>query len=100
MTRILENPEGVKKADVVVGIPSYNEADSIGFVVENVDEGLTKYFGRRNTAIVNVDGGSTDDTKDVFLGMKTQNPKLFISTPKDSLGNFRPAVSYGDFPFP
>ena len=89
MTRILENPEGVKKADVVVGIPSYNEADAIGFVVEKVDEGLTKYFGRKNTAIVNVDGGSTDNTKDVFLGMKTQSPKLFISTPKDLTGKGR-----------
>ena len=54
MERILENPDGIKKADIVVGIPSYNEADSIGYVVERVDEGLSKYFGRKDTAIINV----------------------------------------------
>ena len=89
MDRIIENPDGVKKADVVVGIPSYNEADAIGFVVDKVDEGLSRYFGRKDTAIVNVDGGSTDNTKEVFLGLKTKNPKMFISTPKELTGKGR-----------
>jgi len=89
MDRILENPDGVNKADVVVGIPSYNEADTIGFVVDKVDEGLSRYFGRRDTAIVNVDGGSTDNTKEAFLGLKTKSPKIFISTPKDLTGKGR-----------
>ena len=89
MEKILENPEGLKKAEIVVGIPSYNEADSIPFVVNKVDEGLSKYFGRKDTAIVNVDGGSTDDTKKVFLGLETKNPKIFISTPPGKTGKGR-----------
>ena len=39
-------PDKVKQADIIVGIPSYNEADSIGFVVEQVDKGLQKYFSK------------------------------------------------------
>ena len=41
--RIIENPDKVKKADIVVGIPSYQEADSIGYVASIIDQGLTKY---------------------------------------------------------
>ena len=89
MEKILENPEGLKKAEIVVGIPSYNEADAIAFVVDKVDEGLSKYFSRKDTAIVNVDGGSTDGTRQVFLGLKTHNPKIFISTPPGKTGKGR-----------
>ena len=53
--------------DLVVGIPSYNEADNIGFVVEQVSQGLEKYYPHLNTAIINADNASQDGTKDVFL---------------------------------
>ncbi|MFA4661426.1 glycosyltransferase [Pyrococcus kukulkanii] len=53
---------------VVVGIPSYNNADTIGFVVKQAAEGLKKYFG--GGIIVNADGGSTDGTRDVVLSTK------------------------------
>lgn len=89
MEKILENPDGIKKAEIVAGIPSYNEADAIEFVVSQVDEGLSRHFGRMDTAIVNVDGGSTDNTKQVFLRIKTHNPKIFISTPREKTGKGR-----------
>ena len=38
------NPQKVKKAEIVVGIPSFNEADNIGYVTKVVDDGLKKYF--------------------------------------------------------
>ncbi|AFK21622.1 glycosyltransferase [Pyrococcus sp. ST04] len=53
---------------VVVGIPSYNNADTIGYVVKQAAEGLKKYFG--GGIIVNADGGSTDGTRDVVLSTK------------------------------
>lgn len=34
----------IDSADIVVGIPSYNEADNIAFVVEQCRLGLLKYF--------------------------------------------------------
>ncbi|MGD0230523.1 MAG: glycosyl transferase family 2 [Syntrophorhabdales bacterium] len=52
-------------ADILVGIPSYNNAKTIGHVVRAVQAGLTKYFPEARSVIVNSDGGSTDGTMDV-----------------------------------
>ena len=34
------NSENIKKTDIAVGIPSYNEENNIARVTKNVDEGL------------------------------------------------------------
>ena len=39
-----ENPDGVKEAEIVVGIPSYNEADLIHFPTEQASLGLMEFF--------------------------------------------------------
>ncbi|NJE05009.1 glycosyltransferase [Thermococcus sp. M36] len=56
---------------VIVGIPSYNNAGTISFVVRQAAEGLKKYFG--GGVVVNADGGSTDGTREAVL--KTQVPE-------------------------
>jgi glycosyltransferase involved in cell wall biosynthesis len=48
--------------DVLVGIPSFNSARTIGHVVQAVEAGLSKYFPGATTLLVNSDGGSTDGT--------------------------------------
>jgi glycosyltransferase involved in cell wall biosynthesis len=55
----------LKDVDIVVGIPSYNNARTIGHVVRAVEAGLTKYFPGRRSVLVNSDGGSSDGTTDV-----------------------------------
>lgn len=55
----------IGKADIVVGIPSYNSARTIGHVVRAVQAGLAKYFPERKAVIVNSDGGSSDGTMEV-----------------------------------
>jgi glycosyltransferase involved in cell wall biosynthesis len=55
----------IGEADILVGIPSYNNARSIGHVVRAVQAGFAKYFPERRTVLVNSDGGSTDGTMDV-----------------------------------
>ncbi len=89
MDRLMENPDGVRKAEIVVGIPSYKEADSIGYVVKKVDEGLSRYFWKRDAVIVNVDNNSPDDTRGAFLCTPTRTPKLYISTPPGVKGKGR-----------
>ncbi|MFC2142600.1 glycosyltransferase [Acidobacteriota bacterium] len=86
MKRIVDNPDKVRRAEIVVGIPSYKEADSIGFVTGVVDAGLEKYFGTKDCAIINVDNCSPDDTRGAFLGTETRTPKLYISTPEGVKG--------------
>jgi len=52
----------IGKADLVVGIPSYQNARTIGHVVHAAQAGLAKYFPDAHGVILNSDGGSTDDT--------------------------------------
>ena len=89
MIQIVENPERIKRAEIVVGIPSFKEADSIGHVVSKIDLGLTRYFEKKNSVIINVDNFSPDGTKKAFLHTKTQSPKLYCSTAKGVRGKGR-----------
>ena len=57
--------ERIGRADIVVGIPSFNNARTIGHVVRAVQAGLAKYFPSHSAVIVNSDGGSTDGTMDI-----------------------------------
>jgi len=52
----------IKKADILVGIPSFNNATTIGHVMRATRLGLTKYFPKYKAIIINSDGGSVDET--------------------------------------
>src|SRR5438309_1748692 len=59
--------EGIRRvgeADIVVGIPSFRNAGTIGHVATVAAEGLRGHFGDARVAIVNADGGSEDGTTD------------------------------------
>ncbi len=71
---------------IVVGIPSYNEADTISFVAEVIGKGLEEYFPDKRSIIINVDNNSPDNTREAFLGAKTRVEKHYISTEKDVRG--------------
>jgi len=86
------NPQNIRKAELVVCIPSYNEADSIGHPTGQADLGISKYFGDRSAVIVNCDNHSPDGTRQAFLDIPTKNPKIYLSTPPGVKGkgnNFR-----------
>jgi len=89
-----ENPRGVTGADIVVGIPSFNEADSISHTAEQVDRGLSEFFPGLKCAIINTDNHSADGTREAFFSASGNVPKLYISTPPgvqgkgNSLRNF------------
>ena len=74
------NPQNIEKAEMVVCIPSYKEADSIAYPIKQADEGLKKYFGDKSAVIINCDNDSPDETKAVFLGTETETPKIYLST--------------------
>jgi hypothetical protein len=58
----------VGEADVLVGVPTYNNAATVGQVVQTVRAGLLKYFPRERAVIVNADGGSRDQTCELVRG--------------------------------
>jgi len=88
----------INSLDLAVGIPSYNEADNIEFVVRQVALGLEKYFPDLNTAIINADNLSQDGTKEAFIAADTGPiPKVYLSTPAGVKGkgnNFRNLFNY------
>jgi len=62
---VREQLDAIGQADIVVGIPSFNSAHTIGHVVRAVQGGLAKYFPGHRAVIVNSDGGSSDGTMEV-----------------------------------
>jgi len=86
------NPDRVTQADIIVGIPSYNEAKSISYPTQQASKGLKQFFQDKRSVIINCDNNSTDGTEEVFLNTNTDIPKMYISTPPGVKGkgnNFR-----------
>ena len=69
--KTIEKVKKIKKVDLLVGIPSYNSENTIGHVLKAVRLGLTKYFPKLKSIIVNSDSGSSDNTRKIVrLSMK------------------------------
>ncbi len=62
---VVEQLAGMGHADIVIGIPSFNNERTIGHVVRAVQAGLAKYFPDRKSVLVNSDGGSSDRTMEI-----------------------------------
>jgi glycosyltransferase involved in cell wall biosynthesis len=75
-----DNPLGITSADVVVGIPSFNEVESIARTVEKADKGLAEYFPGMRCAIINSDNHSADGTREAFFAAPGIMPRIFLST--------------------
>ena len=56
--------EEIETADILVGIPCYNNEKTIVHVVQMVSHGLNKHYKDRRSVIFIADGGSTDDTRE------------------------------------
>jgi hypothetical protein len=55
----------VGEVDILVGVPTFNDARTVGQVVQAVRTGLLKYFPRQRAVIINADGGSKDETQEL-----------------------------------
>jgi hypothetical protein len=80
MIHMEENPQNVTAADLVVAIPTFNEAASIGRAVEIVGQGLQEYFPDRQAVVINCDNHSLDGTRDAFFQTDTSVPRIYLST--------------------
>ena len=59
--------ERLERADIMVGIPSYRNAATIGHVVRAAQAGLVQYFPDLRPVVVNSDAGSPDGTGRVVV---------------------------------
>lgn len=80
MKFVEDNPNSITSAEIVVGIPSLNEADLISFPTQQADRGLIKHYHEKSAVIVNVDNNSPDNTHRAFMETPTQIPKIYVST--------------------
>jgi len=55
------------RADIMVGIPSFKNAATIGYVVRAAHAGLVQYFPDLKPVLVNSDAGSSDGTQRVVI---------------------------------
>jgi hypothetical protein len=59
----------VGEVDILVGLPTHNNAKTIGSIVHTIQSGLLRGFPRERSVIVNVDGGSRDGTPELVTGV-------------------------------
>ncbi len=69
----------IAQADILVGIPSFNNAATIGHVVKAVIAGLAKYFPDQRAILVNSDGGSTDGTTEAVASASVDLGPMLIT---------------------
>ncbi len=59
----LKEAESAGDGEIVVGILSFNNSETIGNVIHAAQEGLSAYFPNHQCLLVNADGGSKDGTQ-------------------------------------
>ena len=77
-TELLGRLKEIGEVDLLVGIQSYNNARTIGHVVRAASAGLAKYFPDKKCILINSDGGSKDNTKEVVLGAELDADSLLL----------------------
>jgi len=77
----------IGNADLMVGIPSFSNAETIGYVVRAATAGMVQYFPELKPILVNSDGGSPDDTPRVAVS--TESPdyleQVILVSPRHKL---------------
>lgn len=76
----------IKKADIVVGIPSYCNEDNIENVLEKVSDGLTEFYPHLKSVILVSDGSSTDDTQGKAERKDTGKTEKIVTTYRGAAG--------------
>jgi glycosyltransferase involved in cell wall biosynthesis len=74
----------MKNIDIIIGIPSYNNAKSIGRVIKAAELGLAKYFPQHKGLIFISEGGDVEETRNAVdvLSDKHYFESAFIARPK------------------
>jgi len=80
-----ENPQGISQADMIIAIPSFNEAEMIGYVTSQASQGLTEHFGHLKSVLINCDNHSDDGTKEAFMSV----PDRAFRAPQECLDQLR-----------
>jgi len=58
----------VGEVDILVGLPTHNNAKTVGSIVHTIQTGILRGFPRERAVIINADGGSRDGTPELVTG--------------------------------
>jgi hypothetical protein len=70
----------VGEVDILVGLPTYNNAKTIGPVIQAVQAGILKSFPRERAVIISADGGSRDGTSELVAAASISDARQ-VSNP-------------------
>jgi hypothetical protein len=59
----------VGEVDILVGLPTHNNAKTVGSVVSTIRTGILRGFPRERVVIINADGGSRDGTPELVTSV-------------------------------
>ncbi len=59
----------VGEVDILIGLPTHNNAKTIQPVIRAIQAGILKYFPRERAVVINPDGGSHDGTTELVTGV-------------------------------
>jgi hypothetical protein len=59
----------VGEVDILVGLPTHNDAKTIGSIVHTIQRDILRCFPRERAVIINADGGSRDGTPELVTGI-------------------------------
>jgi len=68
------------EVDILVGVPTLNNCDTIARLISAIRVGFVKYFPRERAALVNVDGGSRDQTPEIVKGTAAPDFRAFLAS--------------------
>jgi glucosylglycerate synthase len=85
----------IGRADLVVGIPCFNNEDTVGGVVTAVEVGLRKLFPALRSVICASDGGSTDRTRDQVMASGVGERAEALLVPRETPVPEKLCLQYG-----
>jgi hypothetical protein len=59
----------VGEVDILVALPTHNNAKTVGSIVHTIQSGILRAFPRERAVIMNADGGSRDGTPELVTGV-------------------------------
>jgi hypothetical protein len=68
------------RVDIVVGLPTRDEAGTVKKVAEACSAGLREHFAKSRALLVNADNDSRDGTREAFLSARTSQEKLYVNS--------------------
>jgi len=65
----------VGEVDILVGLPTHNNAKTVGSIVQTIQSGILGGFPRERAVIINADGGSRDGTPELVTGVSIDDAR-------------------------